>query len=77
MSIPGRDSTAVMLVRAGFVVVLVPVNVSGFCLVLARGWHGRRCHVLSHLDRTSPAWSGLRWTLTARWGRRIWAITVI
>jgi hypothetical protein len=38
MSIPGRDSTAVMLARASFVVVLVPVNVSGFRLVLARGW---------------------------------------
>ena len=30
-----------MLVRAGFVVVLVPVNVSGFRPVLARGWHER------------------------------------
>jgi hypothetical protein len=30
-----------MLVRAGFVVVLVLVNVSGFRLVLARGWHGQ------------------------------------
>jgi hypothetical protein len=28
-----------MLVRAGRVVVLVPLNVRGFCLVLARGWH--------------------------------------
>lgn len=28
------------LVRAGFVVVLVPVSVPGFRLVLARGWHG-------------------------------------
>jgi len=28
-----------MLVRGGFVVVLVPVNVSGFRPVLARGWH--------------------------------------
>ena len=41
MSIPGRDSTAAMLVRTGFVVVLVPVNVSGFRLVLACGWHGQ------------------------------------
>jgi hypothetical protein len=40
MSIPGRDSTAAMLARAGFVVVLVPVNVSGFRSILARGWHG-------------------------------------
>jgi hypothetical protein len=39
MSIPGRDSTAAMLVRAGFVVVPVPVNVYGFRPVLARGWH--------------------------------------
>jgi len=39
MSIPDRDSTAAMLVRGGFVVVLVPVNVSGFRPVLARGWH--------------------------------------
>jgi len=30
-----------MLVRAGSVVVLVPVNVSGFRPVLARGWHGQ------------------------------------
>jgi hypothetical protein len=30
-----------MLARAGFVVALVPVNVSGFRLVLARGWHGQ------------------------------------
>ncbi len=28
-----------MLVRAGFVVVLLPVDVSGFRPVLARGWH--------------------------------------
>jgi hypothetical protein len=30
-----------MLVRAGFVVVLVLVNVYGFRPILARGWHGR------------------------------------
>jgi hypothetical protein len=42
MSISGRDSTAAMLVRTGFVVVLVPVNVSGFRPVLARGRHGAR-----------------------------------
>jgi hypothetical protein len=41
MSIPGRDSTAAILVRTGFVVVLVPVNVPGFRPVLARGWHGQ------------------------------------
>jgi hypothetical protein len=29
-----------MLVRAGFAVVLVPVNVPGVCPVLAREWHG-------------------------------------
>jgi integrase len=40
MSIPGRNSTAAMLARTGFVVVLVLVNGSGFRLVLARGWHG-------------------------------------
>jgi hypothetical protein len=39
MSIPSRHSTAAMLVRIGFVVVLVLLNVSGFRLVLARGWH--------------------------------------
>jgi hypothetical protein len=39
MSIPGRNSTAAMLVRTAFVVVLVLVNVPGFRLVLARGWH--------------------------------------
>ena len=41
MSIQGRNSTAAMLARAGFIVVLVLVNVSGFRLVLARGWHER------------------------------------
>ena len=41
MSIPGRNSTAAMLARAGFIVVLMLVNVSGFRLVLARGWHER------------------------------------
>jgi hypothetical protein len=39
MSIAGRDSNAAMLVRAGFVVVVTLINVSGFCPVLARGWH--------------------------------------
>jgi hypothetical protein len=29
-----------MLVRIGFVAVLVPFDVCGFRLVLARGWHG-------------------------------------
>ena len=32
--------TAAMLVRAGFVVVRVPVNVSRFRSILALGWHG-------------------------------------
>jgi hypothetical protein len=40
MPIPGRDATA-MLVRAGFVLVLVPVNDSGFRSILARCWHGQ------------------------------------
>jgi hypothetical protein len=40
MSIPGRNSTAATLVRTGFVVVLMPVNVSGFRPVLACMWHG-------------------------------------
>jgi hypothetical protein len=55
MSVPGRDSTAAMLARPGFV-FLVPVNVSGFRLVLARGWHGQTLYqgtpqmiALSHL----------------------------
>ena len=39
MSIPGRNSTAAMLVRACFLVVLALANVSGFRPVLARGWH--------------------------------------
>jgi hypothetical protein len=34
-----RESFDAMLVRAGFVVVPVPVNVYGFRPVLARGWH--------------------------------------
>src|SRR5215475_14857610 len=42
MSIPGRESTAAMLVSAGFAVVLVLVNVPGFCSVLAHGWHEDR-----------------------------------
>ena len=33
-------STAAFLVRAGFLVVWLPLDVSGFCPVLARGWHG-------------------------------------
>jgi hypothetical protein len=45
MSIPGLNSTAAMLVRPGFVVVLVLVNVSGFRPVLARGWHGQTSSV--------------------------------
>ena len=39
MSIPGRNSTAAMLVRTGFVVVLVLAKVPGFRPVLARSWH--------------------------------------
>ena len=39
MSIPGRNSTAAVLVKIGSVVVLVLVNVPGFRPVLARGWH--------------------------------------
>jgi hypothetical protein len=39
MSNLGRNSTAAMLARACFVVVLVPVHVFGSRLVLARGWH--------------------------------------
>jgi hypothetical protein len=45
MSISGRDSTAALLVRPGFVVVLALVNVSGFRPVLARGWHGQTSSV--------------------------------
>jgi hypothetical protein len=48
MSIPDRCSTVAMLVRAGFVVVLVPVNVFGFRSVLAHGWHESR---LGHAAR--------------------------
>ena len=40
MSILGPYSTAVMLVSVGLLLVLVPLNVPGFCPVLARGWHG-------------------------------------
>jgi hypothetical protein len=35
-----------MLVRHGLLAVLVPLNVSGFRLVLARGWHATDCFVL-------------------------------
>jgi hypothetical protein len=58
MSIPGRDSTAAMLVRAGFVVVLVPVNVSGFRPVLARGWHGAGCFLIAMRRRRAVVRSG-------------------
>jgi hypothetical protein len=53
MSIPGRDSTVAMLARAGFVVVLMPVNVSGFRLVLARGWHGQTSSLSGLLGATA------------------------
>jgi hypothetical protein len=39
-----------MLARAGFVVVLMPVNVSGFRLVLARGWHGQTVSLAGFSD---------------------------
>ena len=45
MSIPGPESTAARLVRAGFVVALVLANVSGFRPVLARYWHELVCAV--------------------------------
>jgi predicted DNA-binding transcriptional regulator AlpA len=32
-------STAALVIRGGFLVFLVPLDVRGFCLVLARGWH--------------------------------------
>ena len=35
-------STAGLVIRPGFLVVLVPLHVPGFRLVLARGWHGAR-----------------------------------
>jgi len=53
MSIPGRNSTAAMLARAGFVAVLVLVNVSGFRLVLARGWHGQTPYVSGKFQGSS------------------------
>jgi len=34
-------STAAFLVKAGFLVVWLPLDVYGFRLVLARGWHDR------------------------------------
>ena len=49
-----------MLVRAGLVVVLVPVNVSGFRPVLAHGWHGLQEAKVVGVDpevRRYPAWS--------------------
>ena len=52
MSIPGRNSTAASLVRAGFVVVLVLVNVSGFRSVLARSWHGVRAAARARARRS-------------------------
>jgi hypothetical protein len=49
MSIPGRNSTAATLIRTGFVAVLVLVNVSGFRLVLAPGWHATTASSRSQL----------------------------
>ncbi len=34
---------AVSLVRAGLLIIWLQLNVSGFRLVLARGWHGHAC----------------------------------
>ena len=55
MSIPGRNSTAAMLVRVGFLVVLVLVNVSGSRPILARGWHGVRRSALGACSSESTA----------------------
>jgi hypothetical protein len=41
----GAWPTAAILVRAGLLIVLVPLNVRGFWLVLARGWHATDCFV--------------------------------
>ena len=38
-------STAASLARAGFFVIWLPLNVRGFCPVLARGWHATDCFV--------------------------------
>jgi hypothetical protein len=39
-----RRSTAAFLVRAGLLIAWLQLNVSGFRLVLARGWHGAMAH---------------------------------
>jgi hypothetical protein len=41
-SFHGRRPTATFLVRAGLLIVWLHLNVSGFRLVLARGWHRAR-----------------------------------
>jgi hypothetical protein len=70
MSIPGRDSTAAMLARAGFVAVLVPVNVSGFRLILARGWHGQTSSIsenaMSRLRFRISITSWSKWSIALR-----------
>jgi hypothetical protein len=48
-----------MLVRAGFVVVLVPVNFPGFRPVLARGWHRERATRQSRVRLLSVAMRAL------------------
>src|SRR5215831_12995992 len=51
-------STAVLEIRAGFLVVLVPLDVCGFHLVLAREWHAARPSMRTigaPQDRTTPA----------------------
>jgi hypothetical protein len=48
-------STVAFLVRTGFLVVLVLLDVCGFRLVLARGWHGPRCPMRNPLPGRSKS----------------------
>jgi hypothetical protein len=46
-----RRSTAAFLVRASFLIVLVPLDVYGLWTVLAHGWH-----VVGRVGGVGPCW---------------------
>jgi hypothetical protein len=47
-----RRSTAAFLVRASFLIVLVPLDVYGLWTVLAHGWH-----VVGRVGGVGPCWT--------------------
>src|SRR5690349_21374881 len=53
-SFHARWSTAAMLLRRGFFVVLVPLDVYGSRSLLARGWHGPPTHLCRLVCHSVP-----------------------